>query len=106
VCVCVCLIALTVAAQVLMDVYNKLGVSEENLRDASSEAYVMTIRGRWCFLPALSVFSMGRWQLPKAELLALATSVRKVARVLWALHAMFQEVKGEGSGQGLSACKA
>jgi hypothetical protein len=32
---------------------------------------------------------IGRWHLPKAEMEGLATTVRKVARLLWALHLSF-----------------
>lgn len=51
--------------QVLMDVYSKLGACEGFLKDAASEVYCTTIRGRWCFLPGIMWLTLGRWRLPK-----------------------------------------
>lgn len=51
--------------QVLMDVYSKLGACEGFLKDAASEVYCTTIRGRWCFLPGIMWLTLGRWRLPQ-----------------------------------------
>ncbi|KAK9805562.1 hypothetical protein WJX72_005167 [[Myrmecia] bisecta] len=77
--------------QVLMDVYSKLSKCQEFLAVSKSETYLLTLRGRWCFLPGIPWVEIGRWKLPQQELSILATSIRKVARVLWALHVTFQE---------------
>jgi hypothetical protein len=53
------------AMQVLMDVYSKLGACEGFLKDAASEVYCTTIRGRWCFLPGIMWLTLGRWRLPQ-----------------------------------------
>jgi len=53
-------------------------------------------RRRWCFLPFIPGLCLRRdstWRLPQREMHALATSIRKVARVLWAVHVTFQEVR-------------
>ena len=34
-------------------------------QDAASEVYCTTIRGRWCFLPGIMWFTLGRWRLPQ-----------------------------------------
>ena len=78
--------------QVLMEVYNKLSKCDEFIPLAKSERYFATFRGRWCFLPTLPCLQLGFWKLPAKEMAVLATSIRKVARVLWALHVTFQEV--------------
>jgi hypothetical protein len=48
-----------------MDVYSRLGACEGFLKDAASEVYCTTIRGRWCFLPGIMWLTLGRWRLPK-----------------------------------------
>lgn len=77
--------------KVLMDVYSKLGACEGFLKDAASEVYFTTIHGRWCFLPGIMWFTLGKWRLPKDEMLEVGTSIRKVARVLWSMHVLFNE---------------
>lgn len=32
------------------------------------------------------------------DMLAVSTAMRKVARILWSLHAMFEEARDQGSG--------
>lgn len=56
---------------------------------AAAEIYLCTWRGTLIFLPGLPWFPMGRWHLPAKRMDALATSLRKVARLLWALHLSF-----------------
>ncbi len=46
--------------------------------------------------PALLPSLLRRWELPKKEMADLATAVRKLARVLWALHVTFQQVRLPG----------
>lgn len=77
--------------KVLMDVYSKLGACEGFLKDAASEVYCTTLHGRWCFLPGIMWFTLGRWRLPKDEMLEVGTAIRKVARVLWSMHILFNE---------------
>lgn len=48
-----------------MDVYSKLGACEGFLKDAASEMYCTTIRGRWCFAPGIMWFTLGRWRIPQ-----------------------------------------
>ena len=62
--------------QVLMDVYSKLGACEGFLKDAASEVYCTTIRGRWCFLPGIMWLTLGRWRLPKDVRLLLGPSLQ------------------------------
>ena len=53
-------------------------------------------RRRWCFLPFIPGLCLRRdstWRLPQREMRELATSIRKVARVLWAVHVTFQEAR-------------
>ncbi len=86
-------------AQMLMQVYDKLVKCDELLPVAANEVYFKTFRGRWCFLPALPWLRMsclgspGSWRIPQREMHDLATCMRRVARVLWALHVTFQEVR-------------
>lgn len=87
--------------KVLMDVYSKLGACEGFLKDAASEVYCTTIRGRWCFLPGIMWLTLGRWRLPKDEMLEVGTAIRKVARVLWSMHTLFQEGFDEPEMQAL-----
>lgn len=88
----------------LMEVYNKLVKCDELLPVAANEVYFKTFRGRWCFLPALPwlrvscLGSPGSWRLPQRQMIDLATCMRRVARVLWALHVTFQEVRSEVGG--------
>lgn len=77
--------------KVLMDVYSKLGACEGFLKDAASEVYCTTVHGRWCFLPGISWLTLGRWRLPQDEMLEVGTAIRKVARVLWSIHVLFNE---------------
>ena len=49
--------------------------------------------GRWCFLPAIPFVRFSDWKIPEKPMRDLATAVRKVSRVLWALHVTFQEVR-------------
>jgi hypothetical protein len=82
--------------QMLMEVYNKLVKCDELLPVAANEVYFKTFRGRWCFLPGipfLSAHCLGHqsWRLPQREMHDLATCMRRVARVLWAIHVTFQE---------------
>eukprot|EP00891_Asterochloris_glomerata_P007742 jgi/Astpho2/7742/fgenesh1_pg.00116_%23_10_t len=77
--------------KVLMDVYNKLNKSQEYMPLSENENYIATIRGRWCFVPGISYLQCSKWELPKKEMADLATAVRKLARVLWALHVTFQQ---------------
>lgn len=84
--------------QTLMEVYNKLVKCDELLPVAANEVYFKTFRGRWCFLPGIPFLNciscLGRpsWRLPQREMRDLATCMRRVARVLWAIHVTFQEV--------------
>ncbi|KAK9835385.1 hypothetical protein WJX81_006485 [Elliptochloris bilobata] len=80
--------------KVLMDVYGKLVKADEFIGVSTSEVYFRTLRGRWCFLPFIPGLCLRRgstWRLPQREMRELATSIRKVARVLWAVHVTFQE---------------
>ncbi|EIE23260.1 hypothetical protein COCSUDRAFT_42167 [Coccomyxa subellipsoidea C-169] len=83
--------------KMLMQVYDKLVKCDELLPVAANEVYFKTFRGRWCFLPALPWLRMsclgspGSWRIPQREMHDLATCMRRVARVLWALHVTFQE---------------
>ncbi len=65
---------------------------------AAAEIYLCTWRGTLIFLPGLPWFPMGKWHLPAKEMDVLATSLRKIARLLWALHLSFldgfDEVRG------------
>ena len=59
-------------------------------------AGVPAARRRWCFLPFIPGLCLrrdGTWRLPQREMRELATSIRKVARVLWAVHVTFQEAR-------------
>ncbi|BDA46028.1 hypothetical protein COCOBI_08-1200 [Coccomyxa sp. Obi] len=75
--------------KVLMEVYDALYKVEEQVPLAAAEIYLCTWRGTLIFLPGLPWFPMGRWHLPAKKMDALATSLRKVARLLWALHLSF-----------------
>ncbi|CAL8465245.1 g4780 [Coccomyxa elongata] len=83
--------------KMLMCVYDKLVKCDELLPVAANEVYFKTFRGRWCFLPALPwlrlscLGSPGSWRIPQRKMHDLATCMRRVARVLWALHVTFQE---------------
>ncbi|KAK9903224.1 hypothetical protein WJX75_000088 [Coccomyxa subellipsoidea] len=83
--------------KMLMCVYDKLVKCDELLPVAANEVYFKTFRGRWCFLPALPWLRMsclgstGSWRIPQSQMYDLATCMRRVARVLWALHVTFQE---------------
>jgi len=48
--------------------------------------------GRWCFLPAIPLLPLGNWVVPAKPMQELAAAIRRVSRVLWALHVTFQEV--------------
>lgn len=94
----------------LMEVYTKLVKCDEAMPVAANEVYFRTWRGRWCFLPAIPLLcgrrgacpGSGRagagqpgsssWRLPARQMADLGTCMRRVARVLWALHVTFQEV--------------
>ena len=58
---------------------------------ARSEVYVGKLRQQLCFLPGLPWLQMGSWALPEKPVQALATSVRRTARLLWTVHLSFQE---------------
>ncbi|CAL5222233.1 g4567 [Coccomyxa viridis] len=81
----------------LMDVYDKLVKCDECLPVAANEVYIRTFRGRWCFLPGIPGLRgccsglPSSWRLPQREIKDLATCMRRVARVLWALHVILQE---------------
>lgn len=62
---------------------------QEQVPLAKAEVYLFTYRKHLCFLPGLPWLPLGYWHLPEKEMEALATSVRKVARLLWALHLSF-----------------
>lgn len=62
---------------------------EEQVPLAKAEVYLFTYRKHLCFVPGLPWLPLGYWHLPEKEMEALATSVRKVARLLWALHLSF-----------------
>lgn len=96
-------------AQMLMEVYNKLVRCDEAMPVAANEVYFRTWRGRWCFLPAIPGLcgrggawlgssaaeqppGSSSWRLPARQMAELGTCMRRVARVLWALHVTFQEV--------------
>ncbi|KAK9807116.1 hypothetical protein WJX73_006825 [Symbiochloris irregularis] len=78
--------------KVMMDIYASLARSDEFIKLSQSERFFMVINGRWCFLP-LVPFLPGkkRWCLPQREMSELATSIRKVTRVLWAFRAALAE---------------
>ena len=42
--------------------------------------------------PIVPVLQAGQWKLPQKEMLGLATSVRRVARILFFLHLTFEQV--------------
>ena len=104
------LIIAALCAQMLMEVYNKLVKCDEAMPVAANEVYFRTWRGRWCFLPAIPLLCGRRgacpgggraaagqpgsssWRLPARQMADLGTCMRRVARVLWALHVTFQEV--------------
>ena len=78
----------------------ELGFSMQGLRhaltfhwgsQARSEIYVGKLRQRLCFVPGVLWLQLGSWCLPEAPLQALATAVRRTARLLWTLHLTFQE---------------
>ncbi|EIE24279.1 hypothetical protein COCSUDRAFT_41535 [Coccomyxa subellipsoidea C-169] len=75
--------------KVLMEVYDALYKVEEQVPLAAAEIYLCTWRGTLIFLPGLPWFPMGKWHLPAKEMDVLATSLRKIARLLWALHLSF-----------------
>ncbi|CAL5227833.1 g10862 [Coccomyxa viridis] len=75
--------------RLLMDVYNALYKVEEQTPLAAAEVYLFTWRGHLCFLPGLPWLALGRWHLPKAQMDALATCVRRVARLLWSINVSF-----------------
>jgi hypothetical protein len=73
---------------------------EEQVPLAAAEVYLFTWRQHLCFLPGLPWLPLGWWHLPEKQMAALATSVRKVARLLWALHLSFLD----GFDEVLPAC--
>ncbi|CAK0786828.1 hypothetical protein CVIRNUC_010042 [Coccomyxa viridis] len=83
--------------KMLMQVYDKLVKCDELLPVAANEVYVRTFRGRWCFLPGIPGLrgccsgKSTSWRLPQREIKDLGTCMRRVARVLWALHVILQE---------------
>ena len=64
---------------------------EEQTPLTASEVYLFTWRGHLCFLPGLPWLALGRWHLPKQQMDALATCVRRVARLLWSVHVSFMD---------------
>lgn len=57
---------------------------------SKSETYIFTTRGRWCFFPAFKCFPW-RSALPDREMSLVSNAARKVARLLWCLHASLPE---------------
>lgn len=74
----------------VMSVMRNLQVEEQTPLTAS-EVYLFTWRGHLCFLPGLPWLALGRWHLPKQQMDALATCVRRVARLLWSVHVSFMD---------------
>ena len=64
---------------------------EEQTPLTASEVYLFTWRRHLCFLPGLPWLALGRWHLPKQQMDALATCVRRVARLLWSVHVSFMD---------------
>ena len=60
--------------------------------------------GRWCFLPAVPCLPLGNWIIPAKPMQELAMGIRRVSRVLWALHVTFQEVIDGSSNPQLVLC--
>ena len=58
---------------------------------SKSETYIFTTRGRWFLLPAFKCFPW-RTALPDREMSLVSAAARKVARLLWCLHASLPEV--------------
>lgn len=56
---------------------------------AAAEMYLFTWGRHPCFLPGLPWLALGRWHLPEQEMDALATCVRRLARLLWSVHVSF-----------------
>ncbi|KAK9806935.1 hypothetical protein WJX72_007993 [[Myrmecia] bisecta] len=79
----------------LMDTYNSLIKVADFMPAAKSEIYIGMCCGHMSFLPGIPWLQLGRWRLPEKDMQHLATSVRKMARLLWALHLTFQEGFGE-----------
>ncbi|KXZ48693.1 hypothetical protein GPECTOR_26g596 [Gonium pectorale] len=73
-------------------VYSTLDKVDDNLAQTKGEIYVWHFWGRYFFLPGVHWFpARGRWQVPKKDLQALATCLRRVARMLWTLLLDFEE---------------
>ena len=58
---------------------------------AKSEIYVGKLRQQLRFLPGLPWLQLGSWKLPESLVQALATCIRRTARLLWTVHLSFQE---------------
>ena len=50
-----------------------------------------TAGGHWFFLPGVNCWHMGKWVLPKQDMVQVAISIRQVARLLRSLHDTFAE---------------
>lgn len=63
----------------------------ERVMQAKSEVFVGHLRGQLCFLPGIPWMHIGRQALPKTDVQELMTCIRRVARLLWAIHLSFQQ---------------
>lgn len=63
----------------------------KNVLQARSEVYLGHLRAQLCFLPGIPWLQLGRRVLPEGDVQELATSIRRVARLLWAVHLSFQQ---------------
>ena len=64
---------------------------DEYIPMAKAEICIGKLRQRLIFVPGTPWWSIGVWQLPTREIETLAVSMRKTARLIWALHLSFQE---------------
>ena len=58
---------------------------------AKSEIYMGNMRQQLVFLPGIPWKQLGRRILPEQDVQELATCIRRVARLLWAVHLTFQQ---------------
>lgn len=58
---------------------------------ARSEVYMGHVGQALCFLPGVPWVQIGRRVLPEADIQELTTCIRRVARLLWAVHLSFQQ---------------
>ena len=61
------------------------------MRQARSEVYTGHLGSHLCFLPGVPWLQLGQRILPDADVQELATCIRRVARLLWAVHLSFQQ---------------